>query len=124
MAKDNKKCILCHKTYKYCGHCKSSSAYEPSWREAWDTENCMNIFQILSDYLHGKVEAKDAKKKLVKLDLSDKESYSTKMGNAVDEILAVEIIEESKPDEVDKVIDSPVETSVPKRSMKKTYRRN
>lgn len=91
MASDNKTCILCHKKYRYCGHCKSTAVHEPSWKNAWDTEECMNIFQILADYIHGKTTAVEAKKKLMEYDLKDKDSYSPNMKKAAEEIMAVEI---------------------------------
>lgn len=97
---NNKTCILCHKTYKHCGHCKSESAFEPSWKSAWDTEECMNIFQILANYNNGAMTASEAKKELIKYDLKDKDSYSPKMKKAAEEIMAAEI-----PAEPEKVED-------------------
>ena len=119
MASDNKICILCNKKYRYCGHCKSKSAFEPSWRNAWDTENCMIIFQTLASYLHGDLTAVDAKKKLLECDLSDKDSYNPKMRKAFDEIMAVEIPVEETPAEED-VEEAPAENSKEKkRNMKR-----
>ena len=122
MATDNKKCILCHKKYRYCGHCKSESVFEPSWRNAWDTEECMNIFQILVDYLHGKSTASEAKKQLINCDLKDKESYSPKMRKAADEIMTAEIpVEPEKVEEEKKIEEQPKKQEFnAKRSMKKS----
>lgn len=91
MATNNKTCILCQKKYTYCGSCRSHAISEPSWRNAWDTENCKNIFEILATYINGNVSAVDAKKQLIEFDLKDKDSYSPKMKKAADEIMAAEI---------------------------------
>ena len=120
MATDNKKCILCHKKYRYCGHCKTESIFEPSWRNAWDTEECMNIFQILADYNNGAVSAQEAKKKLMKYDLKDKDSYSPKMRKAADEIMAAEIPDVSKVEVKPEEQPKKQQEFIAKRSMKKS----
>ena len=121
MATDNKVCILCHKKYKYCGHCKSTAVYEPSWRNAWDTEECMNIFQILASYTQGAITAPEAKKQLVECDLKDKDSYSPKMRKAADEIMAAEIPVEPEKVEEKKIEEQPKKQEfIAKRSMKKS----
>lgn len=99
MAK-NKKCILCQKEYEYCDTCRSKSYFEPAWRNAWDTENCKDIFGVLATYINGKISAVDAKKQLKDFDLKDKDGFIPKMKKAVDEIMAVIIPDEEAKEEV------------------------
>ena len=62
MVKDNKTCILCGKKYSYCSRC-SEFDHLPRWMECYCSENCKNIFNILSGYTmkdYTKEEAKSS----------------------------------------------------------------
>ena len=86
MSKANRICKTCGKAYFYCNNCKRKNA-DPQWMLMWDTENCKNIFEIVSNYAQ-KVDSKAvAKKKLSKCDLSKQYTFNEKIRALIDEIM-------------------------------------
>lgn len=63
-----KTCIVCGKKYEYCGHC-DKSGQENRWKTNYCSENCRDIFNIVSKYVNKHISVDDAKKGLVELDL-------------------------------------------------------
>ncbi len=63
MAKKNRTCVICGTQYEYCGHCPNKNLIEP-WRNLYCSEKCQKAFNILSDYKHNRIDAKEAKIKM------------------------------------------------------------
>lgn len=69
MEKNNRKCLVCGKEYRFCPSC-AKDKNKPSWMTMYDTENCRAIFDALVDYNFGNISAVDAKAILDKCDLT------------------------------------------------------
>lgn len=72
--KDNKKCILCGKTYTYCSRCEEFD-HLPRWMEIYCSDNCRIIFNTLTEYNAKNITVKEAAKRLEKCDMSDAGKY-------------------------------------------------
>lgn len=86
----NRVCLTCGRAYDFCGSCPSS-ANLPMWKNIYDTEDCMNVFHIVSDYAQGVLTKDIAKERLIKYDLSS--PYREKIKLYIDEIMAKEKVE-------------------------------
>lgn len=80
-----RKCIVCGNEYTYCRSCPKDARKE-TWYALYDTENCKNISQALTDYNFNKVTKEEAKELLSNCDLSInlKEYYK----NTLDVVMA------------------------------------
>ena len=115
----NRICLTCGRTYDFCGSCPTS-ANLPMWKNIYDTEDCMGVFQVVSDYAQGVITKDAAKEKLSQYNLSVQ--YKEKIRKYIDEIVA-----EEKVDVVE-VVEETIETKenkndVPKNNRKKAYKR-
>ena len=66
-----RKCLVCGKEYHYCRTCPKNAKKE-TWYALYDSENCKNISQALTDYNFNKITKEEAKDALFKCDLSIK----------------------------------------------------
>ena len=64
-----RKCIVCGAEYTYCRSCPKDLKKE-MWYALYDSENCKNISQVLTDYNFNKVTKEEAKDILSGCDLS------------------------------------------------------
>lgn len=87
---NNRICLCCKTAYEYCGTCRKGVDL-PAWRNLFDTENCKDVFQIVSDYEQKAIDKAKAKKMLETCDT--KQHFKTEIKKVVDEILE----EEKKP---------------------------
>ena len=71
--KNNKKCILCGKTYTYCSRCEEFD-HLPRWMEIYCSDNCRTIFNTLIEYNAKNITAKEAAEKIL-VALSDFMQY-------------------------------------------------
>ena len=69
MEKNNRKCLVCGKEYRYCPSCKEDMG-KPTWKALYDNENCRTIFDILVAFNSDHITATDAKGKLEKCNLN------------------------------------------------------
>lgn len=83
--KNNKKCILCGKTYTYCSRCEEFD-HLPRWMEIYCSDNCRTIFNTLTEYNAKNITAKEAAKRLGKCDMSDVGNYHEINQKMVEEI--------------------------------------
>lgn len=86
MAKANRICKTCGKAYFYCNNCNKKNA-DPQWMLMWDTENCKNVFETVSNYAQNVDSKAVAKKKLSKCDLSKQYTFNEKIRALIDEIM-------------------------------------
>ena len=78
MKRDNKTCICCGKSYRYCPNCAEYEHLE-KWHNLYDNENCKRLFDITSDYYAKKISSTEAKEKFEECDLS----YSDKLNKSI-----------------------------------------
>lgn len=64
-----RKCILCGSEYTYCKSCPKDIKKE-TWHTLYDTENCKNISQALTNYNLKQITKEDAREILSTCDLS------------------------------------------------------
>ena len=87
MKKDNRKCICCGLTYKYCNSCVEY-AHLPQWKNIYDKVECKVIFDVVTDYVANAITKEEAKEKLIGYDIKGitvKESVA----KVINEILGV-----------------------------------
>ena len=64
-----RKCIVCGTEYNYCRTCPKDAKKE-TWYALYDSENCKNIAQALTDYNFKRITKDEVKESLAKCDLS------------------------------------------------------
>lgn len=74
MKTNNKKCILCGKTYTYCSRCEEFD-HLPRWMEIYCGDNCHIIFNTLTSYNSKTISIVEAAKILDKCDLSGVDKF-------------------------------------------------
>lgn len=101
MKVNNKKCILCGKTYTYCSRCEEFD-HLPRWMEIYCSDNCRTIFNTLTSYNSKSISANEALNILNTCDLSDVDKFHEFNQGLVKEISGAKIIaaEDIKVEEV------------------------
>ena len=64
-----KTCIVCGKKYEYCGHC-DKGGQENRWKTNYCSENCRDIFNVISRYVNNHISKEDARNELIDKDLN------------------------------------------------------
>lgn len=59
-----KTCIVCGKKYEYCRHCDKNGKNE-KWKTNYCSENCKDVFDIISKYANKHISIEDAKNALI-----------------------------------------------------------
>lgn len=95
--KDNKTCLICGKKYSYCGTCREF-AHLPSWKELVDTENCYNLFEILSAVSVGTITKEQGKAKLAECDLN--QEFTKEIKKQIEDIQNITVADTAKVDKV------------------------
>ena len=94
--KHERKCSVCGKTYQYCPNCSSYESY-PRWMFLFDSENCKNIFETVSDYNQGIIDAKAARIRINKCDLKKAEPLMSGTKEGVNKILKETAATQDRP---------------------------
>ena len=102
MKKDNRTCIVCGKVYTYCPNCSSFERY-PKWMNLFHDENCMKLFEIVSNYNVGASTKEKAFEQLQECDITDLENFPETVKAPIKEILIVQDIKNVK--EASKIIE-------------------
>ena len=99
-----KTCIVCGKTYEYCGHC-DKGGQENRWKTNYCSENCRDIFDIVSKYVNKNISTEDAKKDLLEKNLGV--VTKTNIVNYCNEIISYTEVksEEDVLDNIEKSVD-------------------
>lgn len=92
---DNKVCLTCGKSYKYCNSC-SDSQNRVYWKNVYDCEECKDIFEIVSDYAQNCITKDVARQRLSKYDLSTKVISNSNVKKYLDEIVVETIAVNNK----------------------------
>lgn len=115
MPQANRVCKTCGKNYFFCSNC-DKTLNSPQWMLMWCSENCKAVFEIVSDYAQKRLSKQDAKKKLEKCNLKVEYTFTEKIRNYIEEIMAEEKVETKEVKPI-------VETKKVENSSKNTYRR-
>lgn len=83
---NNRVCLTCGKAYEYCGYCPTSKNL-PMWMNLFDTENCKNVFETVSDYAQGAISKETAATNLSLCDLSKVSTYKENIQKLASEII-------------------------------------
>ncbi|WP_270425525.1 hypothetical protein [Blautia intestinalis] len=105
MVRNNKTCILCGNKYSYCSGCAEFD-HLPRWMECYCSENCKDIFNILSSYNMNHKTKEEAKALLEKCDLTMTDTYSEFNKNCINSIMTDKIstLDETTADETIKPV--------------------
>lgn len=71
--KNNKKCIICGTAYSYCPTCSRDQG-KPSWYAIFCSDNCNDIYNIVTEYRDGIIDINEAYERIKKCDLSTLEN--------------------------------------------------
>ena len=102
---DLRMCCVCHKEYSFC-LCNPEDRLKPTWHFAYCSENCKDIYNITSSFENGRLSDIDAKAKLEKLDLNEKDNFGESYKNSIASIMKAKaqvIKKENKKTEVKSV---------------------
>ncbi|MBU5332124.1 hypothetical protein KQI61_07925 [Anaerocolumna aminovalerica] len=80
-------CKICGAKYKYCSTCKEFKTIE-SWRQHVDTINCYKIFMVIQDFSKHNIDKLEARKLLVKCDLSNSNNFFSWIQYQINRIMA------------------------------------
>jgi len=81
-------CIICGKEYRYCPNCGADNKDE-TWRYLYDSEECMNVFNILSNYKNNHIDKEDARDQFEALKVSKDKKFTAEIQKQLDEIVKV-----------------------------------
>ena len=102
---DLRMCCVCHKEYPFC-LCNPEDRLKPTWHFAYCSENCKDIYNITSSFENGRLSDIDAKAKLEKLDLNEKDNFGESYKKSIASIMKAKaqvIKKENKKTEVKSV---------------------
>lgn len=89
MKNDNKVCICCRTSYKYCNTC-AEYANLPQWMNIYDKIECKVMFDVATDYIANKITKDEAKEKLSNYDIANI-SVKESVKKVLDEILCEDV---------------------------------
>lgn len=97
MDRKDRICAVCRTSYKFCNRCQEDKD-KPLWYFTFHSDNCKEIYDVVSAYEDGSITAKEADEKLGKLDLSLLDNF----GKSYKEVIS-KITEEVKSTETAKI---------------------
>ena len=103
---DLRMCCVCHKEYSFCLFCNPEDRLKPTWHFAYCSENCKDIYNITSAFEDGRITDTEAKAKLEKLDLNEKDNFGESYQKSIASIMKAKaqvIKKENKKTEVKSV---------------------
>lgn len=122
MKKDNRTCICCGTTYKYCSGC-AEYAHLPQWKNIYDKIECKVIFDVATDYNIKHITKEEGKKILSQYDIKNiniKES----LAKVINEILGNEVFATEKVEKNEVKIEEAVENNVVGEASKEAVKNN
>lgn len=96
------KCICCGKTYDLCIHCPTDVGYTP-WRSMHCSVDHFKIFELVRDYVNGKLPKDKILEMLAKTNTEGYERFNTQTSAVLRELF--------KPDGEDDIINPENESS-------------
>ena len=65
-----RKCLMCETVYEYCPYCWEYER-QPRWRTLFDRSECQDVYHIISDWLGKRITQKEAREKLLIMDIDN-----------------------------------------------------
>lgn len=121
MKKDNRKCICCGTTYKYCNSCVEYASL-PQWKNIYDKVECKVIFDVVTDYVAKSITKEEAKEKLSEYDIKGI-TVKEPVEKVLNEILDININKVEKTEET-KVKNTENKEMFEKQSFVKNVKKN
>lgn len=87
MEKNLRTCVVCHSKYSFCPKCRVDED-KPTWYFIFCTEHCKDIYEVLSSYENGYIDAKTADKQLKDLNISQINDWGDSYKNTIAKIAA------------------------------------
>lgn len=84
---NKRKCLMCETEYKYCPYCWEYER-QPKWRTLFDRSECQDVYYIISDWLGKRLTQKEAREKLLAMNLKNIPFNSSVQGN-IDKIMQI-----------------------------------
>jgi hypothetical protein len=114
MAKANKSCYTCNKSYYYCSTCPGEK--KEVYNNMFCCERCSKIFKTLTDETFKRIDIAECKKQLMELNVSTEETLKDGIKKHVSRILDYKepIVEIVKEEFTSSNIDSAAETPIKK----------
>ena len=92
MGKYDRTCVVCGKHYEYCTNCDRFLNY-PSYMTMYCSQECVDLFDVLSSFEAGQTSKEDARKVLQGMDQSKMKMLKNSMAGSYKKIMA----EDPKP---------------------------
>lgn len=93
MAKKNRKCFTCGKSYDFCPDCIGPDRLKPTWYSEFCCEDCKTLWETATKFNIGKLTKAEAKAIISALELKPAEQYVACIQRDLKNIMA----EEPKP---------------------------
>ena len=84
--RDLRTCCVCRRNYHFCPVCNEEDKNKEPWHFVYCSENCKNIYNIMSSFENGSIHSKTANEQLSKLDLSQKDNFGDSYKNTLSKI--------------------------------------
>lgn len=95
MAKYVQTCLLCKQTYEYCGGC-SKYKHLPTFMTTFCSQNCRDIYQVMTNFESKILTKEEAKRQLMNLDISRHDYYTKSFATSYDRIMTDDTDEENQ----------------------------
>lgn len=95
MAKLNRTCGICRKKYSYCPSCAADEK-KPTWMAIFCSENCRELYNVITNYKSNIISKEDAFIKVNSLDLHCTNELPENFKLLLDEIISTEIKEKDE----------------------------
>lgn len=82
-----RKCLMCETEYEYCPYCWEYER-QPKWRTLFDRSECQDVYYIISDWLGKRLTQKEAREKLLAVNIKNIPFNSSVQGN-IDKIMQI-----------------------------------
>lgn len=82
-----RKCLMCETEYEYCPYCLEYER-QPRWRTLFDRAECQDVYYIISDWLGKRLTQKEAREKLLAVNIKNIPFNSSVQGN-IDKIMQI-----------------------------------
>lgn len=85
MADTKRVCYTCGSKYEYCTRC-AKYASQPKWRWMWDTEECKDLYDVVSGYKMGVLSKDDVQAVVDKYSVTDFKKYTDSICSVLNEL--------------------------------------
>lgn len=82
MGQLNRSCVVCGVRYEYCSNCNKK---EPLWRNCFDTEKCLNVFNAVSNFNAGVIDKTEFNKIISECELTGEETFKQNIADVINQ---------------------------------------